>query len=101
MAIVLIGREFWQPMIDWVRGTMLTRFGTISPEDMDLFTVTDDPRIAVDTVCDFYEHHREEAGIPPTEQEMTRHPQERMTAEGTVFGVPPFGPRHHPSPSGG
>jgi uncharacterized protein (TIGR00730 family) len=101
MAIVLIGREFWQPMIAWVRTTMLERFGTISPEDLDLFTVTDDPKIAVDTVCDFYELHREEAGIPPTDQEMKRHPQERMTAEGTVYGVPPFSPRHNPPPSAG
>ena len=96
MAIVLVGRAFWYPMIDWIRSTLLERHDTISPEDMDLFSVTDDPQIAVDTVCDYYEQHRLAIGIPPSEQEMTRHPQERLTAEGTVYGVPPFSPRHRP-----
>ncbi len=29
--------------------------GTISPEDMNLFKLTDDPQFVVDTIFDFYE----------------------------------------------
>ena len=92
MAIVLVGSEFWDPMIDWMRATLLERHATISPEDLHLFTVTDDPQVAVNTVCEFYERQVTTTGIPPTIEEMRRHPQQRLTAEGTIFGVPPMGP---------
>src|SRR3954452_16548881 len=41
--IVLVGRDYWQPLVDWIRGTLLAE-GKISPEDMDLFIVCDDPQ---------------------------------------------------------
>lgn len=40
--VVLIGKGFWQPLLDWVRNTMLEGFATISPSDLDLITLTDD-----------------------------------------------------------
>lgn len=92
MAIVLVGSEFWNPMIDWMRATLLEGHATISPEDLHLFTVTDDPQVAVNTVCEFYERHVTTTGIPPTIEEIRRHPQQRLTAEGTIYGVPPMGP---------
>ncbi len=91
MAIVLVGSEFWRPMIDWLRDTLLDRHAYISPEDLDLYTVTDDPNVAVETVCAHYERHRTPIGIRPTAEEMRRHPHDRLTAEGTVYGVPPMG----------
>ena len=39
--LVLFGAEFWDGMLDWVRGT-LEQTGKISPEDLDLIHVTDD-----------------------------------------------------------
>ncbi|MFC6287921.1 TIGR00730 family Rossman fold protein [Nocardioides sp. GCM10027113] len=39
--IVLLGRDYWTGLIDWLRGTLLEH-GKISPEDLDLITVTDD-----------------------------------------------------------
>ncbi len=44
--IVLMGRDYWAPMVDFLRTTMV-RAGTISPEDPDRFLVTDDPIEAV------------------------------------------------------
>ncbi|HXI21576.1 MAG TPA: TIGR00730 family Rossman fold protein [Gemmatimonadales bacterium] len=41
--VVLFGRAYWSGMLDWLRETMV-REGKISPSDMDLFQVTDDPR---------------------------------------------------------
>jgi uncharacterized protein (TIGR00730 family) len=40
--IVLMGRDYWQPMLDFVRDRMLPE-GTISPEDPDRLVLTDDP----------------------------------------------------------
>ena len=40
--VVLVGSDYWQGLVDWLRERMLAE-GKISPEDMDLFRVTDDP----------------------------------------------------------
>ncbi|MDX1565787.1 MAG: TIGR00730 family Rossman fold protein, partial [Phycisphaeraceae bacterium] len=40
--VVLIDTKFWSGLIDWIRETMLERYKTISPEDMDRFIITDD-----------------------------------------------------------
>ena len=44
--VVLMGRSFWQPMLDFLRNTMVPQ-GTIDGEDLDRLTVTDDPAEAV------------------------------------------------------
>lgn len=40
--VVLFGSEYWGGLLEWLRGTMLPA-GKISPEDLDLLYVTDDP----------------------------------------------------------
>ncbi|MDH2429881.1 TIGR00730 family Rossman fold protein [Sphaerisporangium sp. TRM90804] len=44
--IVLMGTEFWRPLLDWINGTLLTS-GMVSPDDPQLLHVTDDPHEAV------------------------------------------------------
>ncbi len=104
MAIVLMGTEYWKPLVAWVRDSLLDHYATISARDLDLFSVTDDPLTAVETVIAHHQRHGTPVGVPPTEEEMKRHPQERMTAEGTVYGVPPLGrfprPRRPNGPTG-
>lgn len=39
--VVLVGVEFWQPLIDWLRNTV-AGVGNISPGDLDLLVLTDD-----------------------------------------------------------
>lgn len=48
--IVLIGHDFWDGLLDWARSTMDQKFHTISPEDLDLVTVTDDVDEAIDII---------------------------------------------------
>jgi predicted Rossmann-fold nucleotide-binding protein len=43
---VLIGRDYWTGLLDWLRGHALS-VGTISPRDLDLLTLTDDVDEAV------------------------------------------------------
>jgi uncharacterized protein (TIGR00730 family) len=40
--IVLMGTDYWSGLIDWVVQRMLAE-GKISPEDLDLISITDDP----------------------------------------------------------
>ena len=39
--VILVGREFWAGLADWLEHTMLAA-GNISPDDLDLFRITDD-----------------------------------------------------------
>jgi uncharacterized protein (TIGR00730 family) len=49
--IVLMGAEFWRPLLDGLRDSML-REGTIDPGDLDLLYVTDSPEDAVTFIRD-------------------------------------------------
>jgi uncharacterized protein (TIGR00730 family) len=49
--MVLVGIDFWKPLLDFMRET-LVREGTIDPADMDLLFVTDSPEVAVAHVRD-------------------------------------------------
>ena len=51
--VVLVGREHWAPLLDWVGGELLSK-GLISPADLDLTRVTDEPAEAVALVVDCY-----------------------------------------------
>jgi uncharacterized protein (TIGR00730 family) len=52
--VVLVGRDHWQELFDWVNGDLLTG-GMISPEDVELLHMTDDPAEAVRIVVDSYD----------------------------------------------
>ena len=51
--VVLFDSDRWAELIDWVRGELLAD-GMISPGDLDLLHVTDDPEQAVEVVVDCY-----------------------------------------------
>jgi uncharacterized protein (TIGR00730 family) len=40
--VVLVGKDYWQGMVDWLRKTVLAH-GNISPEEIDLMHVVDEP----------------------------------------------------------
>jgi uncharacterized protein (TIGR00730 family) len=40
--VVLVGSDYWRGLVDWVAERMLAE-GKISPADLELFTLTDDP----------------------------------------------------------
>jgi len=51
--VVLMGSEFWEGLIDWIKGSMLKQYNYISPEDLDVFTLEDDPKKAVEIITRF------------------------------------------------
>ena len=54
--VVLMGRSFWEGLVDWLRDTVLGA-GNISSSDLDLFHICDDAKEAVDVIDRFYEEN--------------------------------------------
>lgn len=54
VPIILMGTEFWGGLLEWIKGTLLEKYHTISPKDLDLIPVTDDPQEVVDYINHFY-----------------------------------------------
>ncbi len=54
IPVILVGREFWQGLLDWFENSLLDH-GTINSSDLDIFTVLDDPDEIVNAIFDFYE----------------------------------------------
>ncbi|MBF0627238.1 MAG: TIGR00730 family Rossman fold protein [Magnetococcales bacterium] len=55
--MILFGSEYWHGLVEWMKKTQLAA-GTISPEDVELFMVTDDPKAVVRTVLDSLAKHK-------------------------------------------
>ncbi|MGB1040678.1 MAG: TIGR00730 family Rossman fold protein, partial [Flavobacteriales bacterium] len=56
--IILMGSEYWAGMIDWIKETMLGAENNISPEDMDLMQIVDEPQEAIDIINEFYNNNK-------------------------------------------
>ena len=54
IPIILVHAPFWEGLLDWFRATLVTE-GTVSPEDMDLITVLDEPEDVVEAIFRYYE----------------------------------------------
>ena len=79
--IVLVGTEYWKGLFDWLRGPVVDH-GTISPRDLDLIEIVDDPAEAVRLVCerDAELRREEEAAVAANaaaEQEAERASRKR------------------------
>ncbi len=55
--VILLGKEYWQGLVDWIKTTVLAA-GNISPEDLALFHITDDPKEAVAIISHHYEKEK-------------------------------------------
>ncbi len=53
--VILMGSEYWDGLIKWMTEKMLNEHDYISPEDMDVFTLVDEPEDAVKIIVDFKE----------------------------------------------
>ncbi|MBK7310917.1 MAG: TIGR00730 family Rossman fold protein [Bacteroidia bacterium] len=52
--IVLVGKGYWQGMVDWIKKDMLESENYIHLEDLDLFKIVDTADEAVKHIVDFY-----------------------------------------------
>lgn len=51
--IVLVGKDYWGGLLDWIKGTMLG-YGNISAKDLDLINLVETPTEAVKVIDEFY-----------------------------------------------
>ncbi len=54
VPVILIGSSFWSGMKAWIEEIMLNQEHNISPADMDLIPITDDPDEVVRIISEFY-----------------------------------------------
>jgi uncharacterized protein (TIGR00730 family) len=62
--VVLVDADYWEELLDWVREEPLDD-GLVSPEDLELLHVTDDPAEAVRIVVEHYERRSEPSPAEP------------------------------------
>ena len=76
LPVVLFGADFWRGQLEWMRRTMLERFEHISPEDLLLVYLTDDPADAVRHICE---------NLAPRDREPTPEALKWDTPDGKVI----------------
>jgi uncharacterized protein (TIGR00730 family) len=67
--VVLVGSAYWKGLIDWLRTTALPH-GAISPEDIDLLHVVDDPEEVSDIILRRYRDRT--SAVPQDRRDQTR-----------------------------
>jgi uncharacterized protein (TIGR00730 family) len=50
--LILFGREYWSGLLRWMK-TRLEKDKLISPGDLELVTVTDDPKVAIELILEY------------------------------------------------
>ena len=58
--LILVGKTFWRGLLSWIESA-LERNALISPEDNELFTLTDDPDEVLEIIIEF----RKRLGVTP------------------------------------
>ena len=54
VPIVLVGKDFWTGLRDWITKVMLEKAGNINEKDLDLMPIVDSAEEAVEIICNFY-----------------------------------------------
>lgn len=52
VPVVLIGRDFWKPLIKWVKTSHVAVLHTVAQRDLEIWQVTDDIDAAVRMICE-------------------------------------------------
>jgi predicted Rossmann-fold nucleotide-binding protein len=55
--VVLIGKDYWKGLIDWIEQSMLNAENNISPSDMHMFAMVDTAKEAFEYIDEFYKSH--------------------------------------------
>lgn len=52
--IILVGRSYWEGLMQWIENVVLNAENNVSPEDLDLINIVDTATEAVRVIDDFY-----------------------------------------------
>jgi uncharacterized protein (TIGR00730 family) len=69
IPIILVNRPFWKGLLDWFRHTLVAE-GMISPKDLELLKLIDDPEEIVKAIFDHYEGRDFEPSVEEQEKLM-------------------------------
>ncbi|HLD82195.1 MAG TPA: TIGR00730 family Rossman fold protein, partial [Patescibacteria group bacterium] len=50
LPVVLVGKDYWNPFVEWMKESMLHTHKTISKDDLKLFKVVDSAKAAFDII---------------------------------------------------
>lgn len=53
--VILMGSDYWDGLIKWMKEKMLKEHKYIAQEDLNVFTVVDDPGAVVEIIVNFRE----------------------------------------------
>ena len=53
--VILMGSSYWEGLIEWMKKKMLKENKYIAPDDLNVFTLVDDPSAAAEIIVDFRE----------------------------------------------
>ena len=81
--LVLMGRAFWEQMVQWLRNGLLAQHGYIEEVDLNLMHITDDPEECVSLIREVH------AGTRSWAPHLPRFPEDPGTdlGEGTRLGL--------------
>lgn len=49
LPVILFGKEYWSGLVEWIRARLLAE-SMISPEDLDIFSIADDPDEVIEKI---------------------------------------------------
>lgn len=56
--IVLVGREFWSGLLDWIKNVIIEQNGNANPEDMNLIRLVDTEDEVLEVIDNFYKKYQ-------------------------------------------
>jgi uncharacterized protein (TIGR00730 family) len=55
--IILVGKDFWSGLIDWIKSVMVEKFATVNHSDLDLISIVDHEDEVVEILDNFYNQY--------------------------------------------
>jgi hypothetical protein len=56
--IVIVGKDFWEPLISWIKEGLCNKYKTIKEENLDIFILVDTPEEAMEIIKNDFENKR-------------------------------------------
>lgn len=56
--IVLVGREFWGGLLDWIKAVIIDKYANANPEDMNLIKLVDTEDEVLEVIDNFYKKYQ-------------------------------------------
>ncbi|MEK7498734.1 MAG: TIGR00730 family Rossman fold protein [Patescibacteria group bacterium] len=50
VPVIMVGKEYWEPLNEWIKTQMLGKFEAIDPEDMNIYQIVDTPEEAIEII---------------------------------------------------